>query len=409
MNKLSFNKTKKFKMHNIQGVLFSTGSCGLKEKNKKDLVIIQLDKNSKTSAVFTNSKTIAEPVKWSKKNINNDIRAIVVNSGNANALTGKKGYDSIKKYINIIAKKINCSVKNILVASTGVIGEQLDYKKINAIVPELLEKSKKKCCSWNSFFQSIMTTDTVPKFASKKIKFGKETVFISGIAKGSGMIHPNMGTLLAFIFTDANIPKNIINKILLDGIQHSFNSITIDGDTSTNDSVFFTATCKKKNVSINSFKNNKYKKFVKQFNNLLLDLAKQIVKDGEGAKKIIKISVKNAKTYLIAKNIALSVANSLLVKTLFNSNELNFGRIFMAIGKSNELIDQEKISFSLGNYLIAKNGVLLIRNSSNKIKQYMNKKELSLEINLNSGKSQATVYTCDLTQEYIKINTNYLS
>ena len=409
MNKLSFNKTKKFKMHNIQGVLFSTGSCGLKEKNKKDLVIIQLDKNSKISAVFTNSKTIAEPVKWSKKNINNDIRAIVVNSGNANALTGKKGYDSIKKYINIIAKKINCSVKNILVASTGVIGEQLDYKKINAIVPELLEKSKKKCCSWNSFFQSIMTTDTVPKFASKKIKFGKETVFISGIAKGSGMIHPNMGTLLAFIFTDANIPKNIINKILLDGIQHSFNSITIDGDTSTNDSVFFTATCKKKNVSINSFKNNKYKKFVKQFNNLLLDLAKQIVKDGEGAKKLIKISVKNAKTYLIAKNIALSVANSLLVKTLFNSNELNFGRIFMAIGKSNEIIDQEKISFSLGNHLLAKNGVLLIKNNSNEIQKYMNNKELSLEINLNNGKSQATVYTCDLTNEYIKINTNYLT
>ena len=409
MNKLSFNKTKKFKMHNIQGVLFSTGSCGLKEKNKKDLVIIQLDKNSKTSAVFTNSKTIAEPVKWSKKNINNDIRAIVVNSGNANALTGKKGYDSIKKYINIIAKKINCSVKNILVASTGVIGEQLDYKKINAIVPELLEKSKKKCCSWNSFFQSIMTTDTVPKFASKKIKFGKETVFISGIAKGSGMIHPNMGTLLAFIFTDANIPKNIINKILLDGIQHSFNSITIDGDTSTNDSVFFTATCKKKNVSINSFKNYKYKKFVKQFNNLLLDLAKQIVKDGEGAKKIIKISVKNAKTYLIAKNIALSVANSLLVKTLFNSNELNFGRIFMAIGKSNEIIDQEKISFSLGNHLLAKNGELLIKNNANKIKKLMNKKELSLEINLNNGKNQSTVYTCDLTNEYIKINTNYLT
>ena len=396
-------------MHNIQGVLFSTGSCGFKKKNEKDLVIIQLDKNSKTSAVFTSSKTISEPVKWSKKNINNDIRAIVVNSGNANALTGKKGYDSIKKYINIIAKKINCSVKNILVASTGVIGEQLDYKKINAIVPELLEKSKKKCCSWNSFFQSIMTTDTVPKFASKKIKFGKETVFISGIAKGSGMIHPNMGTLLAFIFTDANIPKNIINKILLDGIQHSFNSITVDGDTSTNDSVFFTATCKKKNVSINSFKNNKYKKFVKQFNNLLLDLAKQIVKDGEGAKKIIKISVKNAKTYLIAKNIALSVANSLLVKTLFNSNELNFGRIFMAIGKSNEIIDQEKISFSLDNYLLAKNGELLIKNNANKIKKLMNKKELSLEINLNNGKSQSTVYTCDLTNEYIKINTNYLT
>ena len=396
-------------MHNIQGVLFSTESCGFKKKDEKDLVIIQLDKNSKTSAVFTSSKTISEPVKWSKKNINNDIRAIVVNSGNANALTGKKGYNSIKKYINLIANKIGCSSKNILVASTGIIGEQLDYKKINAVVPRLLEKSKKKCCSWNSFCESIMTTDTVHKFASKKIKFGKETAYISGVAKGSGMIHPKMGTLLSFIFTDINIPKNIMNKILLDGVQDSFNSITVDGDTSTSDSVFFTATCKKKNISIDSFKSNKYKKFVKQFNDLLLDLAKQVVKDGEGARKLIRINVKNAKTYLIARNIALSVANSILVKTLFSSNELNFGRIFMAIGKSNELINQEKISFSLDNHLLAKNGVLLIKNNCNKIKKCMNKKELSLEINLNNGKSHSSVYTCDLTNEYIKINTSYLS
>ena len=246
------------------------------------------------------------------------------------------------------------------------------------------------------------------KFSSRKIKFGKETAFISGIAKGSGMIHPKMGTMLAFIFTDLNISKNVMNKILLDGIQHSFNSITVDGDTSTSDSVFFTSTSKK-SISINSSKNVKYKKFVKQFNNLLLDLAKQIVKDGEGARKLIKITVKNAKTYLTARNIALSVANSNLVKTLFSSNELNFGRIFMAIGKSNEVINQEKISFSLDNYLLAKNGVLLIKNNSNKIKKCMNKKEMSLEINLNNGKSQSTVYTCDLTNEYIKINTNYLT
>jgi len=409
MSKVSYNKTKKFKMHNIQGLIFSTGSCGFKEKNKKDLVIIQLDKSSKTSAVFTSSKTISEPVKWSKNNINNSIRAIVVNSGNANALTGIKGYDSIKKYANFIAKKINCSSKNILVASTGVIGKQLDYRKINFLVPKLLKKSKKKCCSWNSFCESIMTTDTTYKFATKKIKFGKETAFISGVAKGSGMIYPKMGTMLAFVFTDINISKNIMNKILLDGIQDSFNSITVDGDTSTSDSVFFTATCKKKNISINSFKSDKCRKFVKQFNNLLLDLAKQIVKDGEGARKFIKINVKNAKTYLIARNIALSVANSLLVKTFFSSNELNFGRIFMAIGKSDEFVNQEKISFSLDNYLIARNGVLLIKNNSNKIKKCMNKKEMSLEINLNNGKNESTVYTCDLTNEYIKINTNYLT
>ena len=408
MSKLSFKKEKMFNIYNIEGILFSTGSCGFKKNNEKDFVIIQLDKNSRTSAVFTSSKTISEPVKWSKKNINNEIRAIVVNSGNANALTGKKGYESINKYVSFIAKKINCSVKNILVASTGVIGEQLNYKKINAIVPKLIDKSKKKCCSWNSFCRSIMTTDTMPKFSSRKIKFGKETAFISGIAKGSGMIHPKMGTMLAFIFTDLNISKNVMNKILLDGIQHSFNSITVDGDTSTSDSVFFTSTSKK-SVSINSSKNVKYKKFVKQFNNLLLDLAKQIVKDGEGAKKLIKITVKNAKTYLTARNIALSVANSNLVKTLFSSNELNFGRIFMAIGKSNEVINQEKISLSLDNYLLAKNGVLLIKNNSNKIKKCMNKKEMSLEINLNNGKNNSSVYTCELTNEYIKINTNYLS
>ena len=407
MSKLQLNKTKKFKMNNIKGLLFTTGSCGLK-KNKKDLVIIQLDKGSKTSAVFTNSKTISEPVKWSKKNINNTIKAIVVNSGNANALTGRKGYNSIKQYLNLIAKKINCSSKNILVASTGVIGEQLNYNKINVLVPKLIEKSKKKCCSWRSFCESIMTTDTMPKFASRKIKFGKESALISGVAKGSGMIYPNMGTMLAFIFTDINIPKKILNKLLLDGIQHSFNSITVDGDTSTSDSVFFTATCKK-NISINSFKNKKYKQFSKELNNLLLDLAIQIVRDGEGARKLIKVNVKNAKTYLAARNIAFSIANSLLVKTFFSSNETNFGRIFMAIGKSNELINQEKISFSLGNYLIARNGVLLVKNNLDKIKKYMDKKELSLEVNLNSGKSHSTVYTCDLTNEYIKINTSYLS
>ena len=243
----------------------------------------------------------------------------------------------------------------------------------------------------------------------KKIKFGNEIVYISGVAKGSGMIHPNMGTMLAFIFTDANIPKKILKKILSNGVQDSFNSITVDGDTSTSDSVFFSATCKNKKVTINSFKNKKYKKFVKEFNDLLLDLAKQIVKDGEGAKKFIKIDVVNAKSHSIAKKIAFSVANSLLVKTLFTSNELNFGRIFMAIGKSNEMIDQEKISFSLGSHLIAKKGVLLIKNNSNKLKNYMNNKELLLKIDLNNGKSHSRVYTCDLTNEYIKINTNYLS
>ena len=398
---------KNFKMNNIEGVTFTTGSCGFK-KGKKDIIIIQLADSSNTSAVFTSSKTNSEPVRWSKNNIKNNIKAIVVNSGNANAMTGKEGFNSIKKYISPIAKKINCSNKNILVASTGVIGEQLDYKKVNSITSKLIDKSKKKCCSWNSFCESIMTTDTVQKFASRKIKLGKESVSISGVAKGSGMIYPKMGTMLAFIFTDASIPKNLMNKILLNGVKDSFNSITVDGDTSTSDSVFFTSTSKRKKTKIDSISSNFGKKFIKEFNELLLDLAKQIIKDGEGAKKIIKIVVKNSKNYLTSKKIAFSIANSILVKTLLSSNEVNFGRVFMAIGKSNEIIDQKKISFSLNNNLLAKNG-LLTKISEKKIKKVMNKKELSLEINLNNGKSSATVYTCDLTNEYIKINTNYLT
>ena len=398
---------KNFKMNNIEGVTFTTGSCGFK-KGKKDIIIIQLADSSNTSAVFTSSKTISEPVRWSKNNIKNNIKAIVVNSGNANAMTGKEGFNSIKKYISPIAKKINCSNKNILVASTGVIGEQLDYKKVNSITSKLIDKSKKKCCSWNSFCESIMTTDTVQKFASRKIKLGKESVSISGVAKGSGMIYPKMGTMLAFIFTDASIPKNLMNKILLNGVKDSFNSITVDGDTSTSDSVFFTSTSKRKKTKIDSISSNFGKKFIKEFNELLLDLAKQIIKDGEGAKKIIKIVVKNSKNYLTSKKIAFSIANSILVKTLLSSNEVNFGRVFMAIGKSNEIINQKKISFSLNNNLLAKNGQLT-KISEKKIKKVMNKKELSLEINLNNGKSSATVYTCDLTNEYIKINTNYLT
>ena len=398
---------KNFKMNNIEGVTFTTGSCGFK-KGKKDIIIIQLADSSNTSAVFTSSKTISEPVRWSKNNIKNNIKAIVVNSGNANAMTGKEGFNSIKKYISPIAKKINCSNKNILVASTGVIGEQLDYKKVNSITSKLIDKSKKKCCSWNSFCESIMTTDTVQKFASRKIKLGKESVSISGVAKGSGMIYPKMGTMLAFIFTDASIPKNLMNKILLNGVKDSFNSITVDGDTSTSDSVFFTSTSKRKKTKIDSISSNFGKKFIKEFNELLLDLAKQIIKDGEGAKKFIKIVVKNSKNYLTSKKIAFSIANSILVKTLLSSNEVNFGRVFMAIGKSNEIIDQKKISFSLNNNLLAKNGQLT-KISEKKIKKVMNKKELALEINLNNGKSSATVYTCDLTNEYIKINTNYLT
>ena len=397
------------KINTVSGVLISTGYCGLKKNSKKDLVIIQFDKNSKLVGVFTNSKTKSEAVRWSKNNIKNKIQAIIINSGNANALTGKDGYNSIKKYTSCLAKTAGCSSKNILVASTGVIGEKLDYKKINKVIPQLYKKSKIKCCSWKSFSESIMTTDTFPKAASRKVKIANKEVVISGVAKGSGMIYPNMGTMLAFVFTDANIPKKILQKSLLYGVKNSFNSISVDGDTSTNDTVFFVSTSKQKHKKINSFNDTHYLNFLRELNNLLLDLALQIVRDGEGARKLIKILVKNAKTYKRAKNIAFSIANSLLVKTFLGSNEINLGRIFMAIGKSYESINQDKISYSIGNINIVKNGKLINKIKTTTIKNCLNKKEILLSIDLQEGKENISVYTCDLTKKYIDINTNYLT
>ena len=397
------------KINNISGILISTGACGLKENSEKDLAVIQIEKNSETTGIFTNSKTLSEAVRWSKKNIKNKIRAIIVNSGNANALTGKSGYNSIKKYTDFLGKTINCNSKNILVASTGVIGKQLNYKKVNKEIPKLYKKSQTKCCSWMSFAKSIMTTDIYPKLSTKKVKIGNKNILISGVAKGSGMIYPNMGTMLAFIFTDAKIPRKVLKKTLSNGVQKSFNSISVDGDTSTNDTVFFTATGKQIHKKITSFKDSHYSQFQKAFNNLLLDLALQIVKDGEGAKKLIKITVKNAKNYKSAKNIGFSISNSLLVKTTLGSKEPNFGRIFMAIGKSYELINQDKISFSIGKFQIARNGKLLDKIKTAEIKNYIKSKILFLSIDLNNGKESATVYSCDLTHKYIDINTQYLT
>ena len=260
-----------------------------------------------------------------------------------------------------------------------------------------------------SFAKSIITTDTCPKLATKKVKIGNQNIVISGVAKGSGMIYPNMGTMLAFIFTDAKIPRKVLKKTLSNGVQKSFNSISVDGDTSTSDTVFFTATGEQNHKKITSFNNSHYSQFQKEFDNLLLDLALQIVKDGEGATKLITISVKNAKNYKSAKHVGFSIANSLLVKTTLGSKELNFGRIFMAIGKSYELINQDKVSFSIGNFPIVKEGKLLDKIKTTKIKNYMKSKNLLLSVSLNNGKESATVYTCDLTHKYIDINTNYLT
>ena len=399
-------KPKKINDVKTSGLKIYTFNIGYKKFND-DLLVIVFEKLVELAAVFTKSSTPSAPVIWNKEQYKSNLcKVLIVNSGNANAYTGKIGIASIKKYSSFASQIFNCKLNQVFVSSTGVIGEQLNpnsiitkLKLINNIQPKNLIHAAK----------AIMTTDTYPKVAVETVRINGKKFRIYGIAKGSGMIYPNMGTMLAFIFTDAKIPRKVLKKTLSNGVQKSFNSISVDGDTSTSDTVFFTATGEQNHKKITSFNNSHYSQFQKEFDNLLLDLALQIVKDGEGAKKLITISVKNAKNYKSAKHVGFSIANSLLVKTTLGSKELNFGRIFMAIGKSYELINQDKVSFSIGNFPIVKEGKLLDKIKTTKIKNYMKSKNLLLSVSLNNGKESATVYTCDLTHKYIDINTNYLT
>ena len=410
MKKINFFNKKEIK---IKGAKFSALNANIKYSDKLDLTLIYLDAGSIITGVFTNSLTKAASVIWSKKvvknayKINNAPIAILVNSGNANAFTGVEGTQAVEKIVSEISKKLTISKKRILMASTGVIGEFLPTQKIIKKIPGLIQKLSENQIPQCA--QAIMTTDTHPKLRFKKFKLENSDISIVGVAKGSGMISPNMATMLAFIITDAKIAYPILQKLTMDLSYKTFNSITVDGDTSTSDMVLISSTSTSDMEPITNFSDKRIKDFSRFLELIMKNLALDIVKDGEGAKKLVEYQIEGAISDKSAKIIAFSIANSPLVKTAIAGEDPNWGRIVMAIGKSGETIIQEKIKIYLGKILITKYGKVFKRYDEKKAKKYMKNKNLLVKVDLGIGDGKSKVWGCDFTKEYIEINADYRS
>ena len=385
-----------------------TIKAGIKSKLKEDIAIVSFKELANVASVFTKSKTCAPNITWLKKIKNNEkAKALYINSGNANAYTGKNGYQNVIKIAKHLADIFDCKKENIIISTTGVIGEQLPIEKILNSFSKLSNKKFQNTQNWLSLAKAIMTTDTFPKGCYREININNKKYNIVGICKGSGMIAPNMATMLAFIFTDLQIPSKQLKIILKDAVEKSFNKITVDGDTSTNDMVSIFSLKKNKEKTFLDKKN--LKKFQENLNDVAIQLAKKIVIDGEGAKKLIEIEVFGAKNNLQAKNVALSVANSLLVKTAIAGEDANWGRIIMAIGKSSATVDQKKISIQIGGFLIIDKGEINKNYIEKKLSKYLKSNEITINIDLSLGSGNSKVWTCDLTKKYIEINADYRS
>ena len=421
-------KAKKSKMREFQelksidGLQISAISADLYGDGRDDLTLFFFNEGANFGAVYTNSKITSHTINWNLKIKRHFVKGIMINTKNANTYTGEKGAHGLKEVAIALAKSLTLKssqspkgvnevvkITDLLFASTGVIGEDFPHIKIKNRIPELVKKLRieQNKFVWFKAAGAIMTTDTRPKVAYEECKIGNKLIKISGIAKGSGMIAPNMATMLSFIFTDANIPSVFLKSILKKVTATTFNSITVDSDTSTNDMVAIFATGKAKNSKIYNVLDPKLGEFEKALHRLCLNLAKQIVVDGEGAKKFISIDVIGARSGNMAKNVAFSIANSPLVKTAIAGEDSNFGRIIMAIGKSGETVQVSKIQIKFGDYLITDQGKVAKDYNEDNLKSYMKWDSINIEINLNIGSASYTAYTCDFTHEYISINSEY--
>ncbi len=384
-----------------KGFKIFTFNSGFKKKND-DLLIIIFDKTINVSCKYSLTSMPSAPIIWDKKNNNGKCRALIVNSGNANAYTGKLGLKNIDKYTKELVEYLSCSKKEILVSSTGVIGEQLNPNLICKKIRKLIFSNNKMLID---AARSIWTTDTFVKTSIYNLKILNKNIKIYGFAKGSGMISPNMGTMLAYIFIDCEINKSGLKKLLSDNIEETFNSISVDSDTSTSDTLMlFSNPVHKINLNIKN-----YNKISKTLNKVMKELSFKIISDGEGVKKLIKVNVKKAKSKSQAKNIAFSIANSPLVKTAIAGEDANWGRIIMAIGKTREKILQDRITIKFGNFLLAKKGERNRGVKLSKVDNYMKKNLIEIEVNLNLGNHSTIVYGNDLNPEYIRINADYRS
>ena len=410
-------------LDHIEGVSISTICANLYKKSRDDLVMFYFRDGANYASVYTQSKIVSENIKWNLNIKSKKIKSLVVNTRNANAFTGPAGYQGLKeiaeKISSMLSKKQkededypkNILANEILFGCTGTIGEKYPTEKIMKNIPELINKIKyiQNKFIWIKAASGIMTTDLKPKLAMEECEINNKKVKIYGIAKGSGMIFPNMATTLGYIFTDADLSNDILNRLLKKNIETTFNAITCDGDTSTNDMVSIFSTGKIKNSKINNINDKKIKNFSDALHSVLLNLAKRIVADGEGAKKFITINIMKSKNEEDAKKIAFSIANSPLVKTAIAGEDPNWGRIIMAIGKSGVNINLKKLSISFGNIKVVDKGQLLNSYIESDVASYMKENAIDISVNLNMGLKKFTAYTMDLTKKYIEINANYRS
>ncbi len=398
----SFFKPRNYKNIKPKSFDIYTFNAGFKKK-LDDLLIIIFKEKVNTACVYSLTSTPSAPIIWDKRNNKGKTKALIVNAGNANAHTGIKGIKIIDKYVNSLSKFIGCKKSEILVSSTGVIGEIFDPLLIINKISKIKEKNKN---SLLDAAKSIMTTDTYPKISIRKFQIKNQIFKIYGIAKGSGMIQPNMATMLAYIFIEANISNIILKKLIRNNIEDTFNAISVDSDTSTSDTLMLFAI---NNNQIDLTNKKNLDKLNLCLHDVMKDLSLKVIKDGEGLSKIIKVNVLNCKSKIQAKNIAFSIVNSPLVKTAIAGNDANWGRVIMAIGKSRENIDQNIIKVFFGENLVCKNGSINKKLNTKKINKYMKNKIIEINVYINKGKFNHTVYGNDLTYKYIKINAEYRS
>ena len=408
-------------LDHLDGVSISVTSANLYNNNRDDLVLFYFRNGAEYASVYTKSKVISENIKWNLSIKSKRIRALIVNARNANCLTGSKGFNSLREIAEEAAKLLSnkqksdednpkkISPKDIIFGCTGTIGETFPLAKIKSSIKNLVDKIKytQNKYLWIKSAMSILTTDLKPKLAMEECKIGNAKVKIYGIAKGSGMIFPNMATTLSYIFTDANLSSGILKKILKKNVNDTFNAITCDGDTSTNDMITFFSTGAAKNKHISNANDLKLKDFDKAVNNVLLNLAKRVVSDGEGASKFIQIDVTKCKHEEDAKKIAFSIANSPLVKTAIAGEDPNWGRIMMAAGKNDAEFNISSVNLMFGEHKVFEKGQIAKSYSEHNLKEYMKNDSIRIILDVNLGKKNFTCYTMDFTKKYIEINSNY--
>ncbi len=393
----------------LAGIRLATGAAGVRYRDRTDVLLAIMAPGTQAAGVFTKSKTASAPVEWCKTQLKRGVaRALVVNSGNANAFTGKRGQEGALAVAVAAAATVGCDPREVFLASTGVIGEPLPAERITRIMAALAQSGS--ASGWRSAAEAIMTTDTYPKLATATALIDDHKVTINGFAKGSGMIAPDMATMLSFVFTDANLPSAVLQELLSAGVKNSFNAITVDSDTSTSDTLLLFATGKgAHHPAVAKAGDKRLTDFRNKLDGVLLNLALQVVRDGEGAQKLIQIDVAGAESDESARRIGMTIANSPLVKTAIAGGDANWGRVVMAVGKAGEPADRDRLTISFGGHLVAEKGERAERYDEAAAGRAVAGREVAIGVDLGIGRGSARVWTCDLTEGYLRINGSYRS